>query len=139
MSAQHHTPGRNLMILDPDSERSQSLQQEIQEAFPGCATRVMSNPFECLLHIGEQAPDILIAPLSAVRTNEFGLLRAVAGNPMLAGMLVVVLHPAGQVSELLPPALVNDVTLIAQRSPNEELIRLIHAYLQGCRSTGRAA
>lgn len=139
VSTQHERPGRNLMILDADNERGSLLCREILDAFPDCTIRLLANPFECVLKIGEQAPDILVAPLSAVRTNDFGLLRTVAGNPMLASMLVVVLHPPTQITDLLPPALANEVTLIAKRSPNEELIRLIHAYLQGCRNTGRAA
>lgn len=130
--APDYTPTQlSILILEDGTEHGDLLKSVLQGNFPDCLVIVAGNAFECLLRIGEQAPDVLITDLCIADQNNFRMLEAVNRDDQLLGMLIIVTANDPETLRAAQERLHPGIALINRSTDLDELLRLIRAYLQG--------
>ncbi|RIX43098.1 MAG: helix-turn-helix domain-containing protein [Rhodocyclales bacterium GT-UBC] len=133
---QQQMPGRSpnahlsIFLLEDKQVPRDALKTALHEQFPGCAVMAADNIFDCLLSIGEHAPDVLIADLDLLGQDNFRMLEAVNRNGNAPGMLIIVLAEAERLANA-QLKLAQEFALLAKTTPPEEALRLIRAFLHG--------
>ena len=88
--------------------------------------QIVSNGFEGLVQIGQQAPDILILDLMMPGMDGFEMIRTLRANPALSAMDIIVVTGMSPDSVADRGGLPADVTLFGKPIPFHQL----HGYLQ---------
>jgi excisionase family DNA binding protein len=120
----------SIVVLEDERLPHEALKSALHQHFPGCAVLLADNIFECLLRIGERAPDVLITDFGRLDQDNFRMLEAVNRNSTCPGMLIIVLAEQDALAAA-QQHLSEEFALIARSAAPEELLRLIRAFLQG--------
>lgn len=121
----------SIFLLETDQAPREVLKTALHQQFPGCSVLVVDNVFDCLLRVGEHAPDVLIIDLTLLGQDNFRMLEAVNRNTASPGsMLIIVLAEPDSLAEA-QQRLSQEFALLAKSATPEELLRLIRAFLHG--------
>lgn len=130
ISSRPASPHLSVFLLQEDRAPREAIKTALLQQFHGCSVLAADNIFECLLRIGERAPDVLITELRLLGKDHFRMLEAVNRNPASPGMLIIVLAEDDALAEA-QKRFSHEFALLAGNTPPEELLRLIRAFLHG--------
>jgi excisionase family DNA binding protein len=121
-------PSRQLSVLiaedDPDLQRLYQL--NIAAWRLPISVQMVSNGFEGLVQIGQQAPDVLILDLLMPGMDGFEMIRTLRANPALAHMDIIVVTGMDPARIAERGGLPADITLCGKPVPFHQL----HGFMQ---------
>lgn len=130
--AGYANPQLSTLILDSDPIRCEELGAYLRSAIPDTQVDTVRDAVSVVLRIGSNNPDVLIVDLEAAPIES---LLAILTHPQLQHqnrLSIVIAGDAETASRICPEILAN-TTLLLRQSPPFELVRLVDAFLRGCR------
>jgi excisionase family DNA binding protein len=119
--------GWRLLLLQ-EGARGQALEQALVSALPDCQLVRAQNGFDALLHIGQEAPDILISDLGLSGMDFFAMVQSLSQHPRCRAMRLIVLVASDADARGARQRLPDDVVLLREPLEENELAALVKAF-----------
>jgi len=129
----------SILIIETAQSEREYLGEALLAAFPNSKIQLSATAFESLLSLGEKTPDVLIANLDTLDAVSLQQHDRASGTSLLAGTLLIALAPDHAAMAELRRQLPSEFILLGKPPAQDELQRLIRAFIQGRQNHRRKA
>ncbi|TXT32199.1 MAG: response regulator receiver [Rhodocyclaceae bacterium] len=129
----------SILIIETGQSVREDLGEALLASFPNSKIQLSATAFESLLSLGEKTPDVLIANLDTLDAGSLQQHDRESSTSHLAGTLLIALAPDHAAMAELHRQLPAEFILLGKPPAQDELQRLVRAFIQGRQNHRRKA